>query len=111
MPKESPFGKLEPNTPAKALLWINSIILIGSFFVRPVILSSFDLLFLSLIGIVFSIYLWYVEKVEFPWLDHYVGRMSPVNIVGNFYEKVKITLSIYGLIIIVFAVLRVMIIT
>ncbi len=61
------FGILYPNTPGKALLWVNALILLISLFYKaPAILAPVDWLIVSAIGIFFSLYLWNVERVDYP---------------------------------------------
>jgi hypothetical protein len=91
-----PFGTLKPDTPAKALFWINCLILVASLFFKPVIFSSLGLFFASSIGLFFSVYLWYIEVAQFPWLEFSVGKLMPTDVMGHFYTEVRNALILYS---------------
>lgn len=105
---ESPFGTLKPNTPAKALFWINSIILLSSLYFKPIILSSYHLMGAAVFGITFSLYLWYIELVKYPLVELYnKGQIAPINVWGNFLKNIKVVLLAYIILLIVFSVLMI----
>lgn len=102
--KENPlskFGTFEPNTPAKAFVWFNFILLIVSGFMK-----SIDMIIISIIGMLCSYYLWILERAYYPVTQIQVMHGTAVNYMGFYFSSIKRTLLFYGTSIIVYLILR-----
>lgn len=99
----SKFGKFVPNTPAKALLWFNFILLILSPFMKPL---TIDMITISIIGILCSYYLWILERAYDQVTQIQVMHGTTINYMGHYFSSIRHTLLVYGALIILYLLLR-----